>query len=70
MALHGRIRTGSDSIFANQDWIRTEKFHSLLIFVRLIEWAMVGLHRVATSHPLMLKKNFKFFSVERTTQWQ
>ena len=26
-----RIRTGSDSNFADQDWARTEKFHSLLI---------------------------------------
>jgi len=25
------IRTGSDSTFADQDWTRTEKFHSLLI---------------------------------------
>jgi len=45
MVLHGRIRTGSDwwfskilwirtgldSVFADQDWTRTEKFHSPLI---------------------------------------
>ena len=27
------IRTGSDSILSDQDWTRTEKFHSLLISV-------------------------------------
>jgi len=26
-----RIRTGSDSIFSDQEWTRTEKFHSPLI---------------------------------------
>jgi len=26
-----RIRTGLDSILSDQDWTRTEKFHSLLI---------------------------------------
>jgi len=26
-----QIMTGSDSIFADQDWTRTEKFHSPLI---------------------------------------
>jgi len=31
MTLHWRIRTGSDSIFADQDWTRTEKFVSPLI---------------------------------------
>jgi len=30
----------------------------------------VGLHRAATSRPLMLKKTFKIFWVERTTRWQ
>jgi len=29
-----RIRTGSDSTFADQDWTRTEKFHSALISTR------------------------------------
>jgi len=29
-----RIRTGSDSILSDQDWTRTEKFHSLLISAR------------------------------------
>ena len=27
------IRTGSDSILSDQDWTRTEKFHSLLSLV-------------------------------------
>ena len=50
MALYGRIRTGSDwwfskvlqirtgsdSTFADQDWTRTEKFHSSLISVSLL----------------------------------
>jgi len=31
MVLHWQIRTGSDSIFAYQDWTRTEKFRSPLI---------------------------------------
>jgi len=31
MILHWRIRTGSDSILSDQDWIQTEKFHSPLI---------------------------------------
>jgi len=31
MVLHEQIRTGLDSIFSDQDWTRTEKFHSLLI---------------------------------------
>jgi len=26
-----RIRSGSDSILSDQEWTRTEKFHSLLI---------------------------------------
>ena len=30
----------------------------------------VGLHRAATSRPLMLKNPLKFFCVERTTRWQ
>jgi len=30
-----RIRTGSDSILSDQDWTRTEKFHSPLISANL-----------------------------------
>jgi len=32
-----RIRAGSDSTFADQDWTRTEKFHSPLISAVLTE---------------------------------
>jgi len=28
MILHGQIRTRSDSIFSDQDWTLTKKFHS------------------------------------------
>jgi len=31
MISHWRIRTGSDSVLSDQDWTRTEKFHSPLI---------------------------------------
>ena len=39
MILHWRIRTGSDSISSDQDWTRTEKFHSPLISVGDLMWS-------------------------------
>jgi len=30
MVLHGQIRTGSDSVFSDQDWTQTEEFRSPL----------------------------------------
>jgi len=37
-----RIRTGSDSTFADQDWTRNEKFHSPLISALLTERHALG----------------------------
>ena len=44
MVLHERIRTGSDSIYSVQDWIRTEKFHSPLISAALQDGGPAKLH--------------------------
>jgi len=35
-----RIRTGSDSVLSDQDWTRTEKFHSPLISATQWSWAL------------------------------
>jgi len=50
MILRRRVRTGSDSIFVEQDWTRTEKFHSALVslvsrkvYVRDEHWTGSGL---------------------------
>jgi len=61
MVLHGRIRTGldrwfskilrirsgSDSTFTDQDWSRTEQFHSLLISETLVSSQISDLYEIS-----------------------
>ena len=51
-----RIRTGSDSILSDQDWTRTEKFHSPLIsgISCLTSTEKVLIHTTHNRHSLLL----------------
>jgi len=61
MVLRGRIRTGSDSIYVDQDWTRTEKFHSPLISATyiMVDWLCDVTGNLSTLEcPFLQKKSF------------